>query len=396
VRSAARGAFRSPLALVAVLFLVLLAAAILAAPAENAPPYDFDSAEATGLRALRLWLGEMGYTVQDTGRAAFTLPDEADLLFVFPGVEEYTAEEASALRRWVESGRTLVLAAPNDPALAQEFGVNWWVAPTAEGKERQVQPLLPDAAESWGGPYLTDGLGLDDAPDAVPVAAAADGTPTVAVQAVGRGTVWQMSGRYSLVNEMLRERYRALLVPALLRAVPPGGVVLFDEYHLRGRSEAAARIESLQDWLYRTPLGLATLFGLLAAGLFWLSSGRRLGPALPEAHTMRRREAAETVVALAALHRRAGQQQAAARHYKRRLKQTLGGRLHVGPELDDAAFVERVRPALGDAAAQQLAHGLAVLERDDEGQIVKAVAELDALLQDRSLQDTALRHRSPH
>jgi hypothetical protein len=384
VRPATRGALRSPLTLVAALFLALLLAAVLTAPTGSALPYDFDSAEATGLRALRLWLGEMGYSVRDTGRAAFALPEEADALFVFPGVEEYTAEEAAALRRWVEGGRTLVLAAPNDPALAQEFGVNWWVAPVAEGKERQVQPLLPDAAESWGGPYLTDGLGLDDAPDAVPVAAAADGTPTVAVQGVGRGTVWQLSSRYSLMNEMLRERYRALLVPALLRAVPPGGVVLFDEYHLRGRSDAAARVESLQDWLYRTPLGLATLFGLIAAGLFWLSSGRRLGPPLPEAHTTRRREAAETVVALAALHRRAGQHGAAARHYKRRLKSTLGRRLHVSPEVDDATFVERVRPALGEEAAQQLAHGLAALEGGNEAQIVKAVAALDSLLRERS------------
>lgn len=384
-RSAARGALRSPLALVAALFLVLLLAAILAAPTGSALPYDFDSAEATGLRALRLWLGEMGYAVQDTGRTAFVLPDDAELIFVFPGVEEYTADEAAALRRWVEAGRTLVLAAPDDGALAQEFGVNWWVTSSTPSKERQVQPVLPDAAGDWGGPYLTSGLGLDDAPDAVAVVADGDGTPTVAVQPVGDGTVWQLSSRYSLMNEMLRERYRALLIPALLRAVPPGGVVLFDEYHLRGRSAAAARIESLQDWLYRTPLGLATLFSVIAAGLFWLSSGRRLGPPLPEAHTTRRRAADETVIALAALHRRAGQHQAAARHYKRRLKHTLGGRLHVSPELDDAALVERVRPALGDAAAQQLAHGLAALELDDEAQIVMAVAELDSLLQDRSL-----------
>lgn len=383
MRTAARDTLRSPLALAAALFLALLAAAIVAAPAGNALPYDFDSTEATGLRALRLWLGEMGYTVHDTGRAAFTLPAEADLLFVFPGVQEYTADEAAALRRWVEAGRTLVLAAPGDSTLALEFGVNWWTA-AATGQERQVQPLLPDAAEEWGGPFLQDGLGLDGAPAAVPVVAGEDGTPTVAVQTVGRGAVWQLSGRYPLTNAMLRERYRALLVPALLRRVAPGDVVLFDEYHLRGRSDAAARIESLQDWLYRTPFGLALLFGLLVAGLFWLSSGRRLGPALPEAHETRRRESAETVIALAALHRRARRHQAAAHHYKRRLKSTLGTRFRVGPELDDAAFVESIRPALGDAAARQVERALAVLEQGDETQIIKTIAELDRLLQERS------------
>lgn len=383
MRSARRG-LRSPLALAAALFLVLLLAAVLASPTQSERPYDFDSAEAMGLRALRVWLAEMGYSVQDTGRVAFALADDADLLLVFPGAQEYTADEAAAVRRWVEEGRTLVLAAPADSTLVQEFGVNWWAATSASGEERQVQPILPDAAGTWGGPYLSAGLDLEDAPAAVPVVAAEDGTPTVAVQPVGQGTVWQLSSRYALTNAMLRERYRAALIPALLRAVPPGGVIFFDEYHLRGQSEAAARILTLQDFLYRTPLGLALLFATVVGGLFWLSSGRRLGPPLPEAHETRRRESAETVVALAGLHRRARQHQAAARHYKRRLKGTLGARLHAGPDLDDAAFVERVRPALGDSGAQRLARGLAALDGDDEAQIVRAVADLDLLLQERN------------
>ena len=98
--------------------VVLLVALLLAVSAVgNRPrdplPFDPDSTADSGLAALTLWLGELGYDVQRTGPMQFTLPPGPGLVFVYPNQLTYTAAEAAALRTWVEAGGTLVLVGPD-------------------------------------------------------------------------------------------------------------------------------------------------------------------------------------------------------------------------------------------------------------------------------------------
>ena len=93
---------------------LLLLSLLIVFPLLQAEPaaeraFDLDSAGPGGLRALRLWLGGMGYTGGQTGNQTFTLDAASDLLFVYPNAEPYTEDEARALERWVAAGHTLVL-----------------------------------------------------------------------------------------------------------------------------------------------------------------------------------------------------------------------------------------------------------------------------------------------
>jgi len=356
-------------------------------PAER--PFDLDSAGPGGLRALRLWLEEMGYTVEQTGNQTFALDAASDLLFVYPNAEPYTEDEALALERWVAAGHTLVLIGPerDETALQSRFGVQLDFGSDLARTVAQQQPLLPEAdAELQHDTPDSATLDLAEAPQAVPVLAQANG-PTVAVQALGEGTIWVLSLQHTLTNQALGARDQAMLVPALLRTVPSGGQVLFDTYHLYGPASADAQsgeITSLQDWLYRTPLGWATLFGLGATLIYLFLQGWRLGPALPARNEVRRREAAEYVQAMAALHRRAHQSEAVAHHHKRRLKLNLGRTLRINPTLPDREFVQRLQEndaTIRETQVATISHLLHNLDQQpNEGALVRMVAEIDQIL----------------
>jgi len=349
--------------------------------------FDLDSAEPGGLRALRLWLEEMGYTVDQTGTQTFTLDAANDLLFVYPNAVPYTEEEAQVLARWVAAGHTLVLIGVgyDEAALQSSFGVQLDFNTRLVQTVTQQQPLLPAADATLQLDTLDySTLDLSNAPQAVPVLAQSNG-PTAAIQTFGAGTIWHLSLQHSFTNQALATRDQAVIVPALLRTVPAGGQILFDTYHLYGPAVASqlGEITSVQDWLYRTPLGWATLFGLGAILLYLFLQGWRLGPALPAVNEIRRREAAEYIQAMASLHRRAQQRQAVIQHHKRRLKLNLGRTLHINPTLPDAEFVQRLQEndaTNGVSQAAPIGQLLHKLDQDpNEGTLVHLVAEIDQL-----------------
>ncbi len=379
--------------LLGLLALALLLVAVLStAPPPDDRPFDLDSPQPMGLLALRLWLEELDYSVGETSRVRFAVPAEADLLFVFPGAQPYTADEAEPVRAWVEEGGTLVLVQPDAESRAALAGLALETAPLLAVSEslRQAQPLLPEAAAAWPGGWFSGATVFDlEQGDAVPVLATQAEQPTAAVRAVGAGWVWLLSDFHLLTNQALAQPEQAALATALLRAVPEGGRILFDTYHLYG-ARTAGRIQTLQDWLYRTALGRALLFALLLGGFYWLSAGRRLGPPVPAPETLRRREAAEYVRALASLQRRAHTAPAVALHHRQRLKSALARTRALDPRSDDLDFTRRLRahsavdPTLDAATLAEVERLLAALQNPkDEQALVQAVAAVDAFLTQR-------------
>lgn len=377
-----------PLAGVGLLLLLLLVATSLQRTAPEPLDFDPDSTAANGLRGLLLWLEELGYEVRRTGGLTYALPDEADLIFVYPNQLSYSPDEAMALRNWVEAGNTLVVVgpAPEDRALEEQFGVRLAESDEFVVSERQALPLLPSGRSEYYADWR-DGpstLNLEDAPVAVPLLLSTGGEPTVAVQPVGRGVVWHLTPGNGMVNDALEFSHHGHFLPAILRTVPDGGVVVFDTYHQFGLSRVGERIATLQDWLYRTPTGWATLFGLVVGGTFLVMQGRRLGPSVPSAAERKRREAAEYVEAMAGLARRAHLAHDVARHHKERLKRGLARRRPFSADLDDAEFLARLaesEPVLSD---EQLTQVRALLQRLDgkltEQQLVESAAAVDARL----------------
>jgi hypothetical protein len=372
--------------------LLLLLVIVLALRSQSTPsdvPYRLDSARPNGLRGLSEWLSEMGYKVGRMNEDAFNLPPGIDLLFVYPGQRRFTIAESEQVRRWVEDGHTLVLvdAGPAERELEKVFDVVSSPAfPPAVGMSRQRQGLFPAAPAALGDVSKAGRTFSELPPRAVPVMTTDGGQITAAVQPVGNGVTWHLSGAHSLVNSDLKDGSAGHIVLALLRAVPAGGAILFDTYHLGGPSQGTGSSEglTLRDWLYRTPAGWAILFCALVLLAARVLQGTRLGPAVAAREEGRRREAVEHVVALAALQRRARQRQAVARHHKTRLKTTLARRVHLDPGLDDAEFMQRwqeLDEAAGPDRADAVRALLAGLDADpDESSLVELVARADAML----------------
>ena len=371
--------------LTVLLFAALMATVVaLGQPQAPAPPYDPASGSPTGLLGLRWWLEDLGYRVDLLQGREFTLPSDTRLLFVHPGQRPYTWAETLSLMDWVRRGNTLVLVGPEaqEMALSELLGPRLRLVPEATGSRlTQRQPLLPDAAATLGRLGRQPVLDLDDAPEAVPIVTTESGLPTVALMRLGNGVMWFLSPQHSLVNAQLRDPQQAQLVLAILRTVPPGSRVALDDTHRQASEQA---VQSLTDWLYRTPTGWAALFIGLTLLVYLLLQGVRLGRPLPGAAETRRREAAEYVTALAGLQRRARLGQQVAAYHTRRLKLGLGRPLRLSPDLDDAAFLARLAED-GRLPPDRLAavHDLLVrLSRHpDEASLVRLAQRVDELLE---------------
>lgn len=373
--------------------VVLLAALLLLVSAlGNRPreplPFDPDSTTDSGLAALTRWLTELGYDVQRTGGLRFALPAETDLLFVYPNQLTYSAGEAAMLRFWVEEGGTLVLVGPNveDRALEDAFGVRSGPRLSYAQAGQQVQPLLPEGASEYWADWSAadDVLDLQDALAAVVLLQTGEGEATMAVQSVGEGVVWHLAPGNAFSNRGLAQDNHGDLLPPLLRSVPAGGVIVFDTFHQFGSIRMGEQILTLQDWLYRTPTGWATLFAVLVSGLYLLLHGRRLGPPLVTWSERRRRESAEYVEAMALLAQRAGLSADVASHQRTRLKRGLARRRPLDPDLDDALFVERlaaVEPLLPAEQVAEVAQTLrALAAQPNAAQLATLAAGVDRLL----------------
>ncbi len=351
-------------------------------------PFDLQSTRPSGLRALILWLEGLGYRVEETGGLRFVLPQEADLIFLYPNRLSYDEAEAAALLGWVEAGNTLVMVGPHveDGALERAFGVLSHRSDGFVALERQRQPLLPEGQESYFGDWFapSNALDLTDAPAAVAVLEATGGAPVAAVQQIGDGVVWHLTTGNGLTNSGLRNGQQGDLLPAILRTVPDDGLVVFDTYHLFGLSRIGEQITTLQDWLYRTPTGWATLFSAVVLVVFLFLQGRRLGPPLPAVHERRRREMAEYVRAMAGLARRAHLSAAVADHHRRRLKRGLARRRGLDAELADDLFVAQLAETTApvDVATLETVRTtlIGLADRPNEEALVDLVTTVDRLL----------------
>ncbi|MEZ4640211.1 MAG: DUF4350 domain-containing protein [Caldilineaceae bacterium] len=121
----------------------------------------------------------------DNRPLAFDLPADAAVLFVYPGVEDFTSPEADRLHDWVETGGVLILVGVADPQLQERFAFAMTEPDvfSATGLARQAQPLLPDGPAAWYGPGPAPLPQASDA--AIPVLALPADAPAVTVQQQG-------------------------------------------------------------------------------------------------------------------------------------------------------------------------------------------------------------------
>jgi len=374
------------LLVLAVLFALLIGFATFvfsrqaeADQSNQAPPFSTHSSAPSGVKALALWLDALGYRVGNLEYSAFSAPTAANLLVVVEPWVQFKPADGALLTAWVQGGGTLVVAADgNFGGLPAAFGAAFVdltgpAAPSVRQPFFNRPPLVDPLPPVYAGINLTRQdavvhLAVETAPGKV--------TPTLVSYRLGRGKVYLTTHVDAFTNAGLRNPANAALIYNLLRDVPPGGQILFDEYH-HGFTEPPepGRL------LFRSPWGWALL---CAAGIilaFMALNGRAFGVPLPLVDARPRRSTAEYVTSMANLLRRARQRGPIAQHYHDELKRRLARPYRVNPAQGDLAFTRelaRYREIDQDALFELLKG----LNRDPSGEreLVRLVAEADRWL----------------
>lgn len=332
----------------------------------DAPDFSRRSDEPLGAEGLARWLETLGYEVDTTRVGPFEIPPAADAVIMLEP-ESVSSGDYRAVNRWVREGGTLLLA-------GQGFGVSTIV--TALQLGLTYDSLLPPLV--WAENVLLASPPQDALAAARPQAYfaptrhdyltlyAAFNQPVVITLPLGQGRIIVSSTAYPFTNQGLTEQGNADLVLNLLRLIPSGATIWFDEYHHGDRVATgsangnAARPDTTTDdrtgpfnWLRYNPTGQAFLYSGLVIFLALLLGGRALGrPLRPQTNHLRRPPLAY-IQAIANLNRRAGHRVGILQGYHQRLKKELGQRYRLSPALSDDEFVAQLakyNPGL-DAAA---------------------------------------------
>lgn len=289
------------LILVAVLAIAAYLALALGTNRRKPVAHSTYTAAPNGCKAAYLFLGHSGLRVKRKTTAWTEPPPAGGLLVVTEPTRGVTSRERIALRRWVLSGGTVLIAGANPWGLWSVGGKPAIGASTVE----PFRPLVPCGLTAgverfhMAAPLRRVGPFRGLAP---PVALAEDRFGAALVLAAyGRGRVVLAADPAFLTNERLKLHPDHALFLLNLAKSSGGGRVEFDEYHLGfGR---AAKADA-------APAGLPPIISavwwqllLLAAAYFYMT-GRRFGRplALPETGG---RTIAEYVNSLANLYLRA-------------------------------------------------------------------------------------------
>lgn len=377
---------RRDLIILAGLFLALILFVILgprARPDQTGPDIPSSRSNApTGALALYTWLGQIGYDARRLEYRAFELDERDAALIVLNPIETINQAHIDTLLAWVDGGGTLILA--DDSAIAfsashellDQLAVDRQVYTNTQTIERAppAQPVLDQPPT--GELVLKTGRVLVPQVDSyVKLAGPRDAAVVIGMKR-GQGYIFLSSATYPLTNDGLRDADNAALVLNMLRRVPRGGRVQFDEYHLGFFTPP-----SPSRTLLSNPLGWALAYALLATGLYLLLSGRRFGRPVPVKEELARRSSAEYVESMADLLQRARQRGYILKHYHTTLKRRLAAPAGISPHLDDPAFVrELARFRTLDEPALLTLLGRLRAANVSEAELVRTVAQVQELL----------------
>jgi hypothetical protein len=382
------------LLLVVVLFAVLIGFTVYGANRsqrdDSAPPGSVHSASDLGAYGLRSWLQSLGYNARPFQNTTWRLSDDADALFMLaPDTEPVTAEEADETLRWVRNGGTLILIVPDPPAagfenaLIEQLGAEI-VVPDPEARSSPMpvavtQPVLvsPPVTQATVDSRATLTLERNDY---VPLVTTEQGNVLVGFREE-RGYVYLGTSAAPFVNRSIRAPDNPALVLNLLRSVPQGGRILFDEIHHGLRARDAGGRSFLDYWW-----GWAVLYSMGITGLYLVLTGRRFGRAVPLPQDIARRSSAEYVESLATMFQRAGKRSYIAQQHHDRFKRRIARPYGFVPASDDEQFLRDLERYAAPSAEQRAAIQGALVQlrqANSDEQLAQTVRAADALLDAR-------------
>lgn len=334
-----------------------------------------------GALALYRWLSRAYGQVDRLAYRPFALTPNDGLLFVLGPSERYQPAQVDAVTAWVKAGGVLVVAddlpSPRSTAApllaafdlklieAKQYATGADVLHPALG----APPVERVPIQTWVAIAATTPI-----PAFVPLAVEG-AQPMIVGQRYGDGYVIALSSVYPFTNDGLRDPASAALVLNLLRWLPSGERIVFDEFH-HGFGPAT----DLRALLLSNPLGWAVLYSVAVVGLYIVAGSRRFARPLPLRSEAARRSSVEYIDSMAGMLRQAKQIAYAAEHYRQMVRRRLGRPYGISPALDDDAFVEElaaIRP-IDRAALRRI---LAELRRPNlsEAELLRLIAEADQI-----------------
>jgi hypothetical protein len=377
---------RRDLIIIISLFVVLIlfvAFGPQAQPATDPETPTTRSAADGGARALFEWVQGMGYDARRLEYREFELSEEDDALFILNPSEAFTQEHAEATLDWVEQGGTLIFADDTpiffggSNQLFEELQIERDVYSDTIEIER-----APIAQPAFDQPPVSEILArtgrvlVPQRNDYVKLVGMDDATVVAGVKH-GQGYMYISSSTYPFTVDGLRNKENARFVLNVLRRVPVGGRIQFDEYH-----HGYVRPPSAGPPALGTPWGWAMAYALLATVFYLALNGRRFGRPIPLKEDVALRSSAEYVESMADLFQRGGKRSYIGRHYHTNFKRRLAKPYGINPQIDDDAFVRelaRVRE-IDEATLSALLARLRSESLDEAG-LVRVVGDMEAFLQ---------------
>ncbi len=370
---------RNILLIGAVILVAMFAGLALLEPQEGADsghPSSY-STQARGGKAAFLLLKQSGYSVERWPRppqdlaARLTGAEASTVLIIAEPLLPAGADDKAALRRFVSSGGTLLLAGPSTYGLAP--GMRW------SGQDTRIgwAECRPAAASrlARGGPVSMDGAGnWNNSDRSRLVHFEHDGSPVVVSYPYEKGHVIWWASALPLTNTAIRDRHNLDL---FFNSIGAARRVLWDEYFQTPATSAWAHASGpALTWC----LVHLALFALVVLATF----ARRSGPLVPMP-AVSRLSPLEFVDTLGGLYGRAHAAQAAVEIAFSRFRQVASRRLGLRGQLPAAemgAAIEAHRLAGGTGLA-------AMLNRCEQAISNPSLTEAQALKLVQSLSDAS-------
>ena len=348
------------------LVLLLVVITALAATQEQAqqeyPVLSTLSSAPNGALALKLWVQELNYDVEQQTPASFAPPENTSILFMLEPLFP-TEGEMDAVDTWVEKGGTLIAIgeAYGMYSLIDHYEFFFDYLPANPEVPVPDAPLLtsPAASEFTN---ATVRLALASARDDYVTLITYDGKPVLVSFEQGNGRVILGTLAQSFTNAGLKQSGNPELVLNILALARKKGTICFDEWH---HGEQGAQVLGPGEFLRSTPVGRSLLFVTFAVFIVLFMQGRGFGRPVPLPQEIKRRGALEHVTGIANLSRRAAHRSAVMLHYHDQIKRKLGQRYRLDPGMDDEQYMHTLAGYNPSLDRNELSNLLKRLKRRD-------------------------------
>jgi hypothetical protein len=325
------------MAVMLLLVVVTTFAVIQRGSEEMLPVLSSTSSAPNGALALKMWLKELKYNVDEDVLASFVPPQDASIVLMLEPLFP-TEAEMRAVDTWVKDGGTLIAIGESYGmySLIDHYQFYFSYLPSNEAVPSNETPLL-DSPPSVDLNNAKVRIALGSERDDYVTLVSFHDQPILVSFEEGKGRVILGTLTQTFTNAGLKQAGNPELVLNILALAKTKGKVWFDEWHHGVQS--GEQILGPTDFLRRTPVGRSLLFVTFAVFLAFFLQGRGFGRPVPLPQEIRRRGALEHVTGIANLSRRAAHRSSVMMQYHSQIKRKLGQRYRLDPALGDDEYV---------------------------------------------------------